>query len=278
MIQTIESPDIPFDQRQKYLQDELYQHVDTLEITSQIRYQNFQGLQGIVNIDRTALSDRATGQVDDLKGQVQTVGENVLRISTAAGSVDPTAGADYLEQELLRESLVEDLFGWLNRYKMYREYIVETLGDKAPRGNTEVGICGETLRILHGDLSDLSEEEEILRAAAILAEVQKQREQMGAALYAAPVHSLKAVAASIVSTVACFGVSAGVSLGLATTGAQYAHKGYDNFRQGRKLALPERNAKKLLRERFYSHRTCVQQCLSQLDIRGNPAEVVGYQA
>lgn len=265
------------DSRQAEVQDICYINANTLNTVAERRFRHFNGLDCIVPEDRTDLADRAIGQVTDLQEKVVFLAGNISQISTAAGTVDIQAGEQYLGQEVLREECLDEAMSWRKRNRLYLLSAQQEVGkENMPTGNTEQIIWVETKNVLEGDLSNLSTEEEIMRSISILSEIRMQRERMRFAFYAAPMHSIKAVATTVASTVALLGMSAGLSLGLATTGAQYAHRGYGNIRQRRKFSRPECNAQKFLQAKSYTHRSLILHCMAKLEIYENIEELIGY--
>jgi len=277
MKQAPTSAGIPLDSRQIAVKDLCNENANNLEKVAEKRFRDFTRLQCLEPEERTDLAHRAMEQVTDLQDQVALLAANISMVSTTEGTVDIHAGEQYLAQEVLREQFLDDTMGWIKRHRLHLSSAEGTVGKaNMPTGNTEQIIWVETKNVLEGDLSNLSTEEEIMRSISILSEIRMQRERMRFAFYAAPMNSIKAVATTVASTVALLGMSAGLSLGLATTGAQYAHRGYGNIRQRRKFSRPECNAQKFLQAKSYTHRSLILHCMAKLEIYENVEELIGY--
>lgn len=277
MKQAPTSAGTPLDSTQIDVKDLCNDYAATLYSVAEKRFRDFTSLQYLVPEKRTDLAHRAMGQVTDLQEQVVLVAGNISQISTAEGTVDIQAGEEYLAQEVLREQFLDDTMDWMKRHRLHLSSAEGTVGKaNMPTGNTEQIIWAATKNVLEGDLSNLSTEEEIMRSISILSEIGIQRKRMTLALYAAPIDSFKAVATTVASTVASLGIGAGLSVGIATTGAQFAHRGYGNFRQRRKFSGPECNAQNFLREKRYTHGSCILHCMDMLKIYGNVEELIGY--
>ena len=277
MEQVSTSAGTPLDSRQIAVKDLCNDNACTLENVAEIRFRDFRSLQCLVPEARTDLAHRAMDQVTDLQAQVALVARSISQISTAEGTVDIQAGEKYVAQEVLRELFLDDTVGWMKRHRLHLSSAEGAVGKvNMPKGNTEQIIWAQTKNVLEGNLSNLSIEEEIMRSISILFEIRMQRERMWLAFCAAPIHSIKAVATTVASTVALLGIGAGLSIGLATTGAQYAHNGYGNIRQRRKFSRPECNAQKFLRTNSYTHRSYILHCMDKLKIYGNVEELIGY--
>ena len=277
MIEESKSTNTTLDSRQSRLQSYLRTDANTLEHESGIRYNSFKNVHFILEPRNTELAQRSKDQILDLKDIVGGVANDVPSMSTSSGGISEEQSLLYLEEEILRATNLGILDDWNERFKKHIKYIRENFrGRRFPCSNREQDICNSTIAILEDHISDLTEQEECMRACLILSEIYKQRSSLSKAFLLTPVNSVTAVAATIASTIAVLGVSAGITIGASTTGVQYAHQGYKNMRRSSNFSAPMRSSISLITEYAKKDRQFVQCCLVSAGIHESIFDVIGY--
>ncbi|MBT4119619.1 MAG: hypothetical protein HOG89_04995 [Candidatus Peribacter sp.] len=269
-----ECSSVCLDERQIVVQELLIDHCSALDVAAEVRFERFSSLFTIQNPQRNNLATSCRDQVRDLEQKVATIAGNIPEMSTPEGTVHPENSELYLDQEIIRAQSASELADWRRRHQLHRKYIQDTLnGSRPPEGQTELFVWDQATKALD-HLSNLTPEEDIERAVCVLAEIQRKQIRMSTALWSAPLNSVKAAATTVASTVALFGVGAGLLTGVGTTGLQYGYQGYDNYRQRRKLSAPEAGAIATINKHGFKYRTFVQTCMINLNVEGSIEELL----
>ncbi|MBT5237601.1 hypothetical protein HOL63_04545 [Candidatus Peregrinibacteria bacterium] len=192
--------------------------------------------------ERTRIAGRAEELIQSLEEIALEAAESIHLMSTPEGEVDALQSTDYLQQELVRTGILIRLKEWKSRHDLHAKHISRESGGKVDTGSSEKSVYEIIVRNLREDLSGLSEESECFRALLIIKEIQNRRGVMSLTFLATPVSSIRNLTATVVSSAIFFGVTTGVTLGVASTGIQYASNGIDKWTMSQKLSVPEKNA------------------------------------
>jgi hypothetical protein len=231
----------------------------------------------IVDKSRTAFASIASHTVSDLERIFQEVETSIPIMSVHKdSSIDRNDGPMYLQQEVLREKFRQQLVIWNKTYAAMRESLRRRERAAYRSITPEEELCNESIDVLCGTLSSLSDPNEISRAGYILSEIEKQRSELWSSFFRAPLQFARTSAISITAAVAALEHIFAAGFGIVTTaGAQYAYTGLKNAWQIAELNAPERNALALLREHCENDRAGVVMALAEAGIMDSPEEVLG---
>ncbi len=270
-------PQVVLDERQRAIAEGFAIYAEALNEVAENRYQDTFRSKKIVDRDvRSNLATRIHGNILELQTQLLHVSFGIHTISTAKGTVQADQSCEYLNQELERRRVIGKLIRW-HRANIHLRNGNASLGDSYKNGKLqtppECMLCADSVYILEGDLSALSDDEKCRRSCLILGEIERNRPRFGSALLA-PVMISKEMLALCIAAVTAVGSLWGTVPSLAGTGLEIGHRHLRNRQKAKELAGPEADCIAIIRNHLRLNRQHVLLCLAEAGLSGTPEDIV----